>query len=552
MAGKIVATSAYPDLTAMVREVAKGLDLQVIIVEAVLEDALHQMESLMGLEQIDVIVSRGGTAELLKANLSVPVVSVAPSDFDIVHALARGKTLGSPLGYFSYLGLNDSVFVEQVRAILEVDIQYYPYRNTTELASQITKAHQEGCEVVVGGGHYGVRLAQAYGMQGVLILSSQSTVSNALQQARDLLHLRSRERQENERRRREVLAKGLVAHYSFADLIGESLQETISIARRFSQVDATVLIWGESGTGKEIFAQSIHSESTRSAGPFVAVNCAALPENLLESELFGYEEGSFTGAKKGGKVGLFELAHQGTIFLDEIGKMPISVQARLLRVLQTKELRRVGGERMIPVNVRVIAASSENLQEAVKEGRFRDDLYYRLNVLNLRLLPLRDRIKDIPLLIEHFLRRAIDRLGYIPRMNQDFAEALQTYTWPGNVRELENVLERYAVLVGKEDPPSYGELINFFPELWNGSYSPGREPFTTLDSFETGGSSAGLGLEAPLTVAPATMDEIESQIIKEMLRRYQGNRTLVAQKLKISRTTLWKRLNTLPEQWLSH
>ncbi|GAB6174033.1 hypothetical protein JCM15765_35110 [Paradesulfitobacterium aromaticivorans] len=549
MIGKVVVTSAYPDLTAMVREVAKGLELQVIIVEAVLEDALHQVESLMNLEQIDVIISRGGTAELLKVNLSLPVVSVAPSDFDVLQALAHGKTLGSSLGYFAYHGLNDSVFVEQVRLILGVEVLYYPYRNTTELASQITKAHQEGCEVVVGGGHYGVRLAQAYGMEGVLVLSSQSTVGNALQQARDLLHLRSRERMEIERRRRVVLAKGLVSHYTFADLVGEGLKETISIAKRFSQVDATVLIWGESGTGKELFAQSIHAESTRSSGPFVAVNCAALPENLLESELFGYEEGSFTGAKKGGKVGLFELAHQGTIFLDEIGKMPMSVQARLLRVLQTKELRRVGGERMIPVNVRVIAASNENLREAVEEGRFRDDLYYRLNVLNLRLLPLRERVRDIPLLIHHFFDRLEDKLGYLPRMNQEFSQALQNYSWPGNVRELENVLERYAVLVGRQDTPSYLELLNFFPELWDSDSIHGKKPEVELESFESFGTSE---LEAPLTVAPAAMDEIESQIIKEMLRRYDGNRTIVAQKLKISRTTLWKKLSSLPEQWLSH
>ncbi|MBC7335917.1 MAG: sigma 54-interacting transcriptional regulator, partial [Clostridia bacterium] len=207
--------------------------------------------------------------------------------------------------------------------------------------------------------------------------------------------------------RRELYQKGLVARFTFEDIIGQSeaIREAVEKAKRYALTDSTVLLSGESGTGKELFAQSIHAFSRRSGGPFVAVNCAALPENLLESELFGYEEGAFTGAKKGGKLGLFELAHGGTIFLDEIGEMTLPLQARLLRVLQEKEVMRLGGSRVIPVDVRVIAASNKNLQQAVQEGTFRADLFYRLNVLCLKVPPLRARKDDIPLLVDHFIKR---------------------------------------------------------------------------------------------------------------------------------------------------
>lgn len=273
----------------------------------------------------------------------------------------------------------------------------------------------------------------------------------------------AREIQDIEHRlREETKARGLGAKYSFADIVGESvaMKEAKRRAVRLAESDATVLIQGESGTGKELFAQAIHSASTRHGQPFVAVNCAALPETLLESELFGYEEGAFTGARKGGKPGLFELAHQGTIFLDEIGETPLPLQARLLRVLQEREVMRIGGTRVIPVDVRIIAATHRPLERLRTEGAFRDDLYYRLNVLPLVIPPLRERLEDIPYLADALWRNlARQRVWPYRKLSADVFAHLCRYTWPGNVRELENALTYAASMVkgapGPDDFPPY-------------------------------------------------------------------------------------------------
>lgn len=256
--------------------------------------------------------------------------------------------------------------------------------------------------------------------------------------------------------RKQLIEKGYVAKYKFKDISGTSkvLLECINKAKKIAKIDAPALIMGESGTGKELFAQSIHNVSKRSTRPFVAINCAALPSTLLESELFGYEEGSFTGAKKGGKRGLFELAHTGTIFLDEIGDVPINVQVKLLRILQEKEVMRVGGSNIIPVDVRVIAATNQDLKALIEKGTFRMDLYYRLNVLGLHLPPLRDRKEDIKCLIKDIL----DELGYSSKkIDNNVMNILLNYSWKGNVRELRNCVEYMAYMGGdlltKDDLP---------------------------------------------------------------------------------------------------
>ncbi|MEN6567064.1 MAG: sigma 54-interacting transcriptional regulator [Veillonellales bacterium] len=248
--------------------------------------------------------------------------------------------------------------------------------------------------------------------------------------------------------RNEVLAKKMIAKYKFTDIIGTSSQmaEIKRISEEISLVDATVLISGESGTGKELFAQSIHNQSQRKNGPFVAVNCAALPSNLLESELFGYVGGAFTGATKQGKLGLFEMAHRGTIFLDEISGMDKYGQSRLLRVLQEKQVMRLGDDKYIPVDVRIIAATNKNLAQLVKEGHFRQDLFYRLKVLTINLPPLRKRYGDIKILSEHFLSLFNRRHFKNAKMTDDAYTYLTTYEWPGNVRELMYFIERLVVI----------------------------------------------------------------------------------------------------------
>lgn len=247
--------------------------------------------------------------------------------------------------------------------------------------------------------------------------------------------------------------KELKSKYHFHDLIGNSASflNTKKLAERISASNSSVLLTGESGTGKELFAHAIHNDSGRSSLPFVAINCASIPEHLLESELFGYDEGAFTGAKRGGKKGQFEVANNGTLFLDEIGDMPLSMQSKLLRVLQEKEVQRVGGQKSIPIDVRIIAATHRDLEKMVEEGKFRQDLYYRLNVIKIEIPPLRKRKEDIPLISMtllkkmegKFFRRGIE-------LSTKVNQRLMLHTWPGNIRELENVLERAInVLDGK-------------------------------------------------------------------------------------------------------
>ena len=249
--------------------------------------------------------------------------------------------------------------------------------------------------------------------------------------------------------RRALNKKGLTAKYGFSDIIhaSESMTDCIETAHKYAKVDANVLLVGETGTGKELFAQSIHGDSVRHHKPFVAVNCAAFPENLLESELFGYADGAFSGAARGGKTGLFELAHGGTLFLDEVGEIPLSLQSTLLRVLQEREIRKIGDDRVIPVDVRVIAATNLDLWERVEAGEFRMDLLYRLDVLSLFIPPLRERRMDIALIARHYIRDYCGRHGRPDLLLADDAlAALEAYDWPGNARELRNVCERLVVL----------------------------------------------------------------------------------------------------------
>ena len=267
--------------------------------------------------------------------------------------------------------------------------------------------------------------------------------------------------------RRKMRKQEHNAKYRFRDIIGESeiMGRTIRLSKKLAQSDSTILVQGESGTGKEFFAQAIHNASGRSQGPFVPVNFAALPATLLESELFGYEEGAFTGARKGGKPGLFEESHGGTIFLDEIGDAPMELQVRLLRVLQEKEVRRVGGTKTIPIDVRVISATNKELSQLVREGAFRKDLYYRLNVLTLHLPALRERKEDIPILLEIYLSRySHKKIPLRDFFSKEALDFLLNYEWGGNVRELVNVVE-YLVhvreegsLIQIEDLPAY--IIN--------------------------------------------------------------------------------------------
>ncbi|MDQ0149017.1 sigma 54-interacting transcriptional regulator [Eubacterium multiforme] len=260
------------------------------------------------------------------------------------------------------------------------------------------------------------------------------------------------EKIENKLRKRAHL-KGLIAKYNFKDILtcDEKVISLKEKAKLYSMTDGTILIEGESGTGKELFAQSIHNNSLRKNYPFVAVNCGAIPEQLLESELFGYEGGAFTGANKDGKMGLFELAHKGTIFLDEIGEMPKALQARLLRVIQEKEVMRVGGTSVIPIDIRIICATNKDLMQSVLDGNFREDLYYRLNVFNLKIPPLRERKKDISLIGKAFLIKYTKNSNLNEKLAYKLEYLSKNYNWPGNIRELDNIIRRIALLQNIKD-----------------------------------------------------------------------------------------------------
>lgn len=327
--------------------------------------------------------------------------------------------------------------------------------------------------------------------------------------------------------RQKMYDKGFVAKYTFKDILTVSpiMIELKEMAALYASTNSSVLIQGESGTGKELFSQSIHCHSKRSSGPFVAVNCAAIPEHLLESELFGYEGGAFTGAKKEGKQGLFELAHKGTIFLDEIGEIPQSLQARLLRVLQEKEIMRVGGDKIIPVDIRIISATNKNLEKKIEQDKFREDLYYRLNVFSLKIPPLRDRKKDITVLATSFLRMLISERD-CSQIVRELEPLLVTYDWPGNIRELYNIMERLSLMISISG--NKWSLVEILQKVMYDSASNSNDDCIALRV------DLGRGLK------PA-IEQVEKMIIETMLIRCDQNQDVVAQKLGIGRTTLWRK-----------
>lgn len=329
------------------------------------------------------------------------------------------------------------------------------------------------------------------------------------------------------------LIRRMTAKYTFDDIIGKSelISAAIDQAKHAATTPVTVLLRGESGTGKELFAHAIHNASPRRGGPFVRVNSAAIAESLLESELFGYEEGAFTGAVRGGKKGYFEEAVGGTIFLDEIGEIPLAVQAKLLRVLQEKELIRVGGTNPISVNVRVIAATNANLELRVKEGSFREDLYYRINVVPIFIPPLRGRREDIPLLTSHFRQKLGQEFGRkVAQIASGVIDILTDYEWPGNVRELENVIGRTIINMNYNDEVILPEYV---PHLNNGSrQKTNQENIQEYIKSELI-SEGTLG---------EILDTVEKKVLEKTLHRVKGNKTIAARHLGIATRSLYYKL----------
>lgn len=483
------------------------------------DDAARHIRERMASERCDVVIAAGSNAAYLKGRVSVPVVIAKASGFDVMQALARARRVSNRIGVITYQ--------EQLPQLAEfsstfgVDIAQRTYVTEEDARAQINDLKAAGIEAIVGAGLI-TDLAEEAGLTGVFVYSA-SSIRQAFDDALEMARLTQLE---SNRGRRTVVADTLRAKHGLNDLRGDSaametLRQSVVL---YARSPATVLIVGETGTGKELVAQAIHREGPRSLGanrPFVAVNCGAIAESLLESELFGHEEGAFTGARRGGHAGLFEAANRGTLFLDEIGEMPLTLQTRLLRVLEEREVVRVGGTRPIAVNVRVISATHCDLEARVREGRFRADLFYRLAVLRLSLPPLRERVADVTALAEWSLKNALAALGARPHPNlhaeiSACAALLERYSWPGNVRELRNLMERLALFLAAEPlqalTPAF--VLSVAPELNRG----------------------GLPLPPP---APPPAD---NETVEQVLARFGGRRDDAARHLGISRTTLWRKL----------
>jgi DNA-binding NtrC family response regulator len=317
----------------------------------------------------------------------------------------------------------------------------------------------------------------------------------------------------------QLLRRRLAALAPGTDMIGSgpAMQKVFDLVKKVAPANASVVITGESGTGKEVVARAIHSLSPRKDKPFVALNCSAIPSTLIESELFGYERGAFTGADQR-RLGNFELAHGGTLFLDEIGELPIEVQGKFLRVLEERKVRRLGGKSEVEVDVRVICATNRDLKEEIRKTRFREDLFFRLNVFNIHLPPLRERREDVPLLVQHFLEKfAGETAKHVHGVASTAMELLQSYSWPGNIRELRNTVERAMILVE-------GDLVT--EEHLPPDMRPSRPETATL--------------RVPLGVA---LKDVEKEYILATLQRNGGNKARTAEALRISEKTLYNKLN---------
>lgn len=331
--------------------------------------------------------------------------------------------------------------------------------------------------------------------------------------------------------RTQAYKKHNTAKYTFFDIIGKNIKSTIDIAKSFAKSsDASILIMGQTGTGKELFASSIHNYSNRYQENFVAINCAALPETLLESELFGYEPGAFTGAKKQGKRGLIELAHKGTLFLDEISELPLALQAKLLRVIQEREIMHIGGDELIPIDIRIIAATNRNLLSEVQNSCFRSDLYYRLSTLILRIPSLYERDKDYMELTNFFLKNRVLPAQYKNTIKDVINNYFFNYSWPGNIRELQNVIERAITYI------SYHLATNIEPTVLMNDFK--KFLYFEEENLPVGSKQS----KSSISENTISKKQVTQKEIKKVLEQCGGNRTLTAKLLGISRTTLWRKL----------
>lgn len=548
----ILLVAPYSDLVKTAEAALKSTAYPVKIYLGDLESGLEVAQREIAHTNVQAIISRGGTASLLRNNLSTPVFEITVSSYDLLRAIYPYAVRNKKIAVVGYENIISGA--KSIAEILGINLGYFLISQGINMQSVISEVHEWGADIVVGD-TISVKSAADYGLFTRLVRSGPEAILSAVESAVTMLehiheeYLRNRRltlimehsqmgilylaangvvqhmnlkaekilnqskeqllgknlfaescplalakavKEETQYQlvhlngnsymleinriqvegahvatllflesnnriqdfegiiRSQMISRGLVATYTFHDIVAvnHTFRTIIEKAKRYSQTNANILLLGETGCGKEMFAQSIHNASKRKDGPFVAVNCAALPDSLLESELFGYVEGAFTGARKGGKGGLFEMAHKGTIFLDEVNEMSTTVQARFLRVVQEKQVMRIGDTCVHDVDVRIIAASNCDLEAETIQGRFRKDLYYRLKVLDIHIPPLRKRQEDILPLFENFLSYFNQKYGYETKeIPQEMKQVLTLYHWPGNVRQLRNFAEKMSILL---------------------------------------------------------------------------------------------------------
>ncbi len=524
----VIWTVSVSRLSDLFRDITLEYDDRAIIepIHLGFDEAVRHIRERMETERCDAVIAAGSNGTYLKSRLSVPVVIAKASGFDVLQALSRARQITPDIGIITYQ--STIPVLKEFQNAFGFNIQQRDYATEEDARAQINELKASGVKAIVGAGLI-TDLVEEAGLAAVFVYSAAS-IRLAFDDALEIALLTQLESSRNHSRSTPV-ADTLRAKHGINDLRGDStmmenLRQAIVL---YAKSQATVLIQGETGTGKELVAQAIHRENPRAIignKPFVAVNCGAIAESLLESELFGYEEGAFTGARRGGHAGLFEAAHRGTLFLDEIGEMPLALQTRLLRVLEEREVVRVGGTRPIAVNVRIISATHCDLEQRVREGRFRADLFYRLAVLRLTLTPLRERPEDLISLAEWCLKKALAALGARPHPNLHAeivacAPLLGAYAWPGNAREVRNLMERLALFLAAEP------LQALSPAFITGIAPEFTQALIPISSVAPATSSA----------APQTTESIA-----QVLARFGGNREAAAKHLGVSRTTLWRKI----------
>ncbi len=622
----------YPAMAELARAIAMEFEKPISIEVGDLQEGLKKGRRLVD-SGTEVIISRGGTAQLLKRELMIPIVEVQVTTYDILGALQKVSNRSQKIGI---IGFGNVIYgSDKLAGVLDLDLTVFTVQKEEEVPDRIEEARKMKVDVIIGD-KVVISHANQLGYPSILIESGRESILQSFHEAYRILEAVRSEAQKSrqylstlnqlravldsvddqiiildagdriqscnpaalrvfkkdeseikgkplflyptdpltemkkrltpqrnyvasvegkhflldylpietnsekigtlivgrsisklqqaERKiRNELYLKGRVARYVFTDILSEdeNFLKVIRRAKSFSSSGSTVLILGETGTGKEMFAQSIHNERFGSERPFVAINCATLPEPLLESELFGYAPGAFTGARKEGKKGLFELAHGGTLLLDEISELPFNLQSRLLRVIEEREVQPIGDDRVIPVEVRIIATTNRDLSTEVEEKRFRGDLFFRLNVLQLNVPPLRERGKDAYSLFKHFILRVNSKMQQKHVVNREVEGILCDYHWPGNVRELRNLVERLAHLT-----ENFTRHLEDVPEwIREELQRPVRKK----------------GAEEEMEVRNLKLKELEQMYIKKISELSPIKKADLAKLLGISRTTLWKK-----------